>query len=95
MEDLRGHVIVGEDHRMAFALERVDGGDIGREDRPLDFRDDALHPGIEGRGGSGDCRVESGSLIILHDRPHYAQYEHIYGVKKRRYQTRRTALCYS
>src|SRR5262249_38396385 len=36
--DLGSLVVVRQDHRVALLLQRVDGGHIGREERPLDRR---------------------------------------------------------
>jgi hypothetical protein len=35
VEDLRRHVVVGQDHRVSLALERVDAVDQGRVEPPL------------------------------------------------------------
>ena len=53
VEDLRRHVVVAEDHRVAPALQRQDGVDVVGEHRPLHGRDECLHPVIQ-RGGAGD-----------------------------------------
>ena len=40
MENFRRHVVMGQDYRVAFLLERVDGRHIGRVNRPFGFGND-------------------------------------------------------
>ena len=49
-EDLGRHVVVGEDHRVAFALEAVDRMDERREQRPLDGGHDVADALVKRRG---------------------------------------------
>ena len=87
VEDFRRHVIMGEDDRVALALQRVDGGDIGREHRPFDGRHHGLHPLVK-RVGRGYPRRQ----FLSHGVPYYTRFEYIYGIKKSRFKLRHTLM---
>ena len=55
--DFRRLVVVRQDDRVALLLERVDRLDVGREERPLDRRDDGLDPLVEMRGLALDLGI--------------------------------------
>src|SRR5215471_11113253 len=48
--DFRRLIVVSKDDRAALLLERIDGPDVGREERPFDRGNDGLDPLIEMRG---------------------------------------------
>ncbi len=49
VENLGRLVVMGEDNRIARALERKNGVDVAGEERPLDRRNDRLHALVERR----------------------------------------------
>ena len=54
MEDLRRHVIVGQDDGVLFPLEGIDLRDQGGMDRPFHLRNDFGDAGIKAAGGPSD-----------------------------------------
>jgi hypothetical protein len=55
--DFRRLIIVRQDDGVARALERIDRLDVGREERPLDRRNDGSHPLVEVGGGVRDLLI--------------------------------------
>ncbi len=90
VEDLWGHVVVGQDDRVLLPLQRVDGRDQRRLQAPLERSDPRLHLLPQRRCGRLYIRREGQGLeAVVHrrlpcDAPSYAQYEHFGGLEKRR-----------
>ena len=58
MEYFRRLVVVAQDDGLALALETQDGIDLGREGRPFECRNHALHPLVQGPCALGHLRRE-------------------------------------
>ena len=63
MENLRRLVIMREHHRIAAALQRHDGVDIGGVEGPLDCRNGAAHPRIKAIRFARQRRGPEGPLV--------------------------------
>jgi hypothetical protein len=70
VEDLGGHIIVPEDHRVPPALQCQDGINVVGEHGPLHGGDDRLDPVIQ-RRRAGDC------VCVGHPGSPYAPSEHL------------------
>ena len=65
LEDFRRHVVVRQDHCVAFALERQDGVDIGGEHRPLDRRESAISPDRKAERHVRELRLQASAASHL------------------------------
>ncbi len=77
MENLRSLIIMRKHHRVAAALQRHDGVNVLRVDRPLDRRDCMAHPRIEGPPRRGPAeRFSPRTVYATSDGNAIALYSH-------------------